>query len=90
MSIPKHGKRDSNERAIIDALENAGATVIQLSMTNVPDLLVGFRGENFLFETKQKKGKLRIGQAYWVENWQGKPVEIVHTSEEALRAIDAI
>jgi hypothetical protein len=44
--------RDKAERGIIDALEAVGASVEQLDGEDIPDLLVGFRGENHLLEVK--------------------------------------
>lgn len=41
--------RDKAERSIKDALEAAGATVVQLDAV---DLLVGYRGDDFLLEVK--------------------------------------
>lgn len=94
MSIPKHGKRDSNEIEIKEALIAAGASVIPLSIPNGPDLLVGYGGEDgsgvtILFEVKNKRGKLRVGQQHWQENWCGGPVLVIRTVEEALDAIGA-
>jgi hypothetical protein len=94
MSIPKHGKRDSNEAEIKEALIQAGASVVSLSIPNAPDLLVGYGGEDgngttYLLEIKSKRGKLRIGQQYWADSWYGGPVAVVRTVEEALNAVGA-
>ena len=87
--IPKKAKRDDNEREIVDVLTGIGATVQRLSMADVPDLLVGFRGENFLLEVKMPKKKLRPGQFAFFDDWQGQCI-VVRSPEEALQAIGAI
>jgi hypothetical protein len=79
-------RRDANEPAIIAALRAVGATVEQLSGPNLPDLLVGFCGGNWLFEVKTEKGKLRPNQHLWQDLWHGT-VNIVRTPDEALRYI---
>ena len=85
----KAAKRDKNEKAIVTALEAVGATVARLNDPNVPDLLVGFRGDNFLIEVKYQYGKLTSGQFGWHENWRGK-CATVKTVEQALQVIGAI
>ncbi len=79
-------RRDSNERPIIDALEAVGATVQQLSAPDVPDLLVAYRGANYLLEVKTPKGKLEPGQATWIRGWMAD-VHVVRSPEEALSSI---
>jgi len=81
-------KRDTNEPAIIQALKVIGATVQPLSSRGVPDLLVGYRGQNYLLEIKTAKNGLTDDQKPWHEWWFGQ-VAIVHTIEEAYRAIGA-
>lgn len=56
MGIPRRGARDSNEGPIVAALRVAGATVSQLSGDGIPDLLVGFIKQTFLFEVKLPLG----------------------------------
>ena len=82
-------KRDGNEDDIVLCLEAAGATVTRISIKNVPDLLVGFRGRNYLLEVKMPKGKLSEGQQIFIDDWQGY-VAIVRSIDDALRAIGAI
>lgn len=91
MSIHRRAaKRDSNEPAIINALKYAGARVWQISAPGVPDLLVSFRGETFLLETKARGGRLTDEQKYFFETWTGGAVAIVRSVDDALRAIGAI
>lgn len=79
-------RRDANESAIIDALRAVGATVEQLSGPNVPDLLVGYRGANWLFEVKTPKGKESDGQKSWSLGWMGTGY-VVRSPEQALELI---
>ena len=76
-------KRDDSEREVIDTLEAGGATVQQLSGEDVPDLLVGLRGVNFLIEVKTGNAKLKPGQAKWHEGWGGAKVEVVRNAAQA-------
>ena len=86
---------DRNQPDIIKALRYAGATV-QPTHTlgkGCPDLLVGFRGENFLLEIKDggkspSRRKLTNDETTWIENWRGK-VRVISTIDEALDAIGA-
>lgn len=91
MPPKRAAKRDENEKPIIKALEKVGAIVQQISETDAPDLLVGFRGQNYLLEVKNPDnyGKLRPGQLKWHAVWEGQ-VCTVETIDEALRAIGAI
>ena len=79
-------KRDANESDIIDALRSIGATVQPISETNVPDLLVGFRGVNLLMEVKIPKGKLSTGQKSWHDTWEGQRA-VVRSVDEALSVL---
>lgn len=91
-------KRDANERVIIDALRAAGASVQQLDVAGVPDLLVGYQGRNVLLEVKQSHGVPKAGgrrsddgllasQRSWWAHWMGAPPVVVTTAVEALAAI---
>lgn len=83
-------KRDKTESAIIIALRSVGATVVPISAAGVADLLVGFRDTTYLVECKSKRGKLTPAQVEFVERWNGSPVVIARTEDEALRGIGAI
>jgi hypothetical protein len=91
-------RRDSNEKAIIEALRAAGASVQQLDEVGVPDLLVGYAGKTWLVEVKDEHGKaekrskrteigLRDTQEKWWAAWKGGPLVTVCTVEEALAVI---
>ena len=91
--------RDKGEPAIVAALRAVGATVGMLDLSGGPDLLVGFRGVNFLFEIKDPIGphggtsrdgqQLSERQLKWHRAWRGN-VDVVRSPQEALLAIHAI
>ena len=79
-------RRDENEPEIVEALEAVGAKVLRLDDI---DLLVGFRGVNYLLEVKMPKGRLNKKQEKFFRGWVGQ-VNIVRTVNQALRLIGAI
>jgi hypothetical protein len=90
MRPSRANKVDSNQAAIVDALEKTGATVQMLGAVGngCPDILVGRLGVNVLMEIKNPDGKNRVGekQAEWIANWRGQCV-IVRDEYEAMRVI---
>jgi hypothetical protein len=79
-------KRDANEPPIIEALVAVGATIMQ---GRDVDLIVGFRGRNFLLEVKPEKGgRLKPSQELLLDTWRGQ-YGIVRTPQEALQHIGA-
>ena len=82
---------DANQAEIVADLRKAGASVCSLHEVGYgcPDLLVGFRGKNFIIEVKILTGTLRPSQVDFHEGWRGQ-VDVARTSEEALRIIGAI
>lgn len=90
-------KVDDNQEAIVAALRAAGATAQSLAQVGkgVPDLLVGYRRQSFLLEVKDpaqppSKRALTADQQVWHRSWNGFPVAIVQTPDDALAAIGAI
>ena len=82
---------DANHSMIVAALRQVGATVQDLAKVGqgCPDILVGFRGRNYLMEIKVNKGKPTHAQDVWHLTWQGQVV-IVRDVDEALHVIGAI
>jgi hypothetical protein len=90
------GQRDSNESEIISSLQAIGATVEPMPTGGgVPDLLVGYKGDNFLMEVKPEpvKGKvfasdvkLNPKQVEWHKTWKGQKA-VVRTPQEALAVL---
>jgi hypothetical protein len=87
-------QRDANEGAIVAALEAIGASVDRLPGGNGrPDLLVGYRRENYALEIKDPNGppsrrKLNNWQRRWHAAWRGR-VHIVETPAQAFEVIGA-
>lgn len=89
-------RKDNNQRAIVDALRSAGATVEVLDPP-LPDLLIGWRGRNLLAEVKNPETRYGRGktdnaaqtqehQREWREAWKGK-AHLVSSIDEALALI---
>ena len=88
-------KTDANQGEIVDALRAVGASVQPLHAVGggVTDLLVGFRGANYLIEVKDGRKppsarKLTPDQERWHRDWRGQ-VSIAEWPEDALRIIGA-
>ena len=84
---------DANQAEIVADLRKVGASVLLLHEVGhgCPDLLVGFRGVNYLIEIKSSVfAVLNPVQREWHNSlWRGQ-VAIALTSEEALRIIGVI
>ena len=88
-------KVDENQPEVVKALRAAGASVQPLHAVGqgCPDLLVGFRGKNLLFEVKDgakapSAKRLTDDQSEWHAEWRGN-VFFVETAEEAIRLLGA-
>lgn len=84
---------DCNQPEIVAALRGAGASVQLLHAVGCgcPDLLVGFRGENYLLEVKDgekppSERLLTAAQEKWHATWRGRKT-IVRSVAEAFDAI---
>ena len=77
-------KRDANERDIIKALEELGATVYPLDRP--VDLLVGYKGVTHLLEVKNPDGRNQVNdeQQEFIDTWRGKRPIVVSSVAEAL------
>lgn len=84
-------RTDSNQAEIIRALNKVGAVVQSLHTvgSGCPDLLVSFRGCNYLLEVKTPTGKRRPSQIDWHAKWAGQ-VATVSSVEQALVVIGAM
>lgn len=87
MAMPKHNpKRDAAEPEIVSSLTQCGFSVYRM---NTPvDLLVGFRGRNYLIEVKSgSKGyakKLNENQKDFADGWRGGDVVILRSAQDAI------
>ena|SRR5690242_16532120 len=86
----RRARVDNNHAEIVKALRQVGATVESLARIgdDVPDLLVGYRGKNYVIEVKRGKRKLSPGQKRWHEEWCGTS-HIAYSITEALTIIGA-
>ena len=89
-------KVDANQPAIVEALRQVGATVepIHTLGRGVPDLLVGFRGANYVLEAKDgsqppSRRCLTPDEEKWHAKWRGQKA-VVNSVDEALEAIGAL
>lgn len=86
---------DANQKGIVLALRQIGATVQPLHTVGrgCPDLLVGFRGRNWLIEVKDgerppSKRRLTDDESVWHETWRGQ-VATVGSIEDAINQVTA-
>lgn len=84
-------RTDSNQPEIVAALRDVGATVQDLHEVGkgCPDILVGYRGVNYVMEIKAKTGTLNEAETRWIGDWCGKS-HVVRSVDEALLAIGAV
>jgi len=81
---------DRNQSEIVHALRKVGASVQHLHKVGegCPDLLVGFRAENYLLECKtpDKASKLNKRQKRWHAEWRGN-AHVVRSAQDAMQVI---
>jgi hypothetical protein len=89
--VRRAAKIDDNQRSIVDALRAIGASVQTLAPVGqgCPDLLVGYKGHNYLLEVKDgnkvaSARRLTPLQEVWHRQWAGSPVAVVRSPDEAL------
>lgn len=89
----RRARIDANQPEIVKALRAAGATVLHLHSVGhgCPDLCVGWRARNFLFEIKDpskppNQRKLSDDEKAVHLSWRGQ-IAIVETAEEAIEYI---
>ena len=86
-------KVDANQKQVVKALRDAGATVQHLHAVGAgcPDLLVGYKGGNHLVEVKDghkppSARKLTSDQVVWHRDWRGT-AHVVKSITEALAVL---
>ena len=84
----RNARVDTNHKQIVEGLRDVGASVVSLAAIGrgVPDLLVGYRGVNYLLEVKTAKGKLTADQIEFTAMYNGR-VFVVRDIGEAYVAI---
>lgn len=90
LAMRRRPRKDNNHDAIVHALRDIGCTVTSLAALGggCPDLLVGYRGRNLLFEVKNGAAppsdrKLTDPEIRWHGIWRGQ-VAVVYSPEDAL------
>jgi hypothetical protein len=93
LPVRKYAKKDDNQREIERALIALGASVTDTSTIGCGfvDLVVGFRGQNFLLEIKDgakvpSKRKLTDDETTWHLLWRGQ----AHIVESVRDALDVV
>lgn len=91
----KIARVDQNQSEIIDALRKCGASIQSLAQIGAgcPDLLIGYRGHNYLAEVKDGKKPpseraLTAAQLDWHAQWRGNDVMIFESIAAVLYFID--
>lgn len=89
----RSGKRDHNHSAIVQAFRAMGASVLDLGSvgSGCPDILIGWRGKNFLVEIKDgdkvlSKQKLTPQQGPWISKWAGQVI-VANSIEDAMTKV---
>ena len=84
---------DSNQNEIVDALRRCGASVLITSqLKNCFDILVGYKGVNYIIEIKDgskppSQRKLTTGEKRFRDEWKGGKYYVVESVEEAINLI---
>lgn len=88
------GRQDANQPDIVSGLLYMGATVQVLSAVGqgCPDLMIGWKGQNYLIEIKnpeKPKGDQRLtpDQIKWHGFWRGQKA-VARTIEDAIAIIN--
>lgn len=89
-------RTDANQTEIVNALRDVGASVAITSMIGAgfPDIVVGYRGTNFLMEIKDgskppSARKLTKAERKFHDLWRGTVI-VVNGVDEALGVVGAI
>ena len=84
---------DNNQKEIVQGLRRVGATVLHThQLKNAFDILVGYRGVNYIMEIKDgskppSQRKLTEGEMKFKESWRGGEYHVVNSLDEALDVI---
>lgn len=94
--VRRRANVDGNQTTIVRVLRDVGASVVSVAGQHggCPDLLVGYRGRNYLLEVKDgrkppSRWALKPLQVEFHQLWNGHVATVLNPSE-ALAAIGAI
>lgn len=86
--VRKRGRVDSNQRQLVKELRSIGCSVAITSQlgSGFPDIVVGYRGVNYLLEIKDpdkppSQRKLTTDEIEFQDKWKGQ-YAVIHTLEE--------
>lgn len=89
-------RADENQSEIVEACRKMGASVKSLHREGegCPDLLIGWYGQNLLFEIKNgakmsSQSRLTKDQEEWHQRWKGN-VYIVISVDQAIKTLRAV
>ena len=92
--MPRAAKIDTNQTQLVHQLRQIGASVYPTHTVGggFPDLVVGYRGVNYLFEVKNptmppSKQRLTPEEAQLHDTWAGR-IHIVRTLDECLAILN--
>lgn len=89
MGMPRYNpKRDYAEKEVVRTLQELGFSVWRLDQP--VDLLLGYRGEIWLAEVKTGKAKFNANQIKFMDEWRGKPVVKLTSSQDAIDFVISI
>lgn len=84
---------DANEKEIIKSLRMMGASAyhVESYTDGFPDLVVGWQGETYIFEVKNRKGKNKLeeSQKAFMLTWKGGKAKIVRDLDDILEVMEA-
>lgn len=78
-------RRDANEPAIVQVLQDMGASILRLDEF---DLLVGYHGHDLKVEVKMNKGRITESQNEMLATWRGSPLHIIRSPEEMVALLN--
>lgn len=95
-NVRRKAKVDANQAEVVEALRSLGASVYITSGvgSGFPDIVVGFRGQNYLFEIKDENQppsakKLTEHEVMFAKDWRGQ-VNTIENVYEALKVMGAL
>jgi hypothetical protein len=93
LTVRKFGRIDDNQKVIVKQLRNYGCSVLSIASigNGAPDIIVGFKGNNYLFELKDSSKpksaqKLTADEIAFAGSWRGQ-IHTANNLETILRII---
>ena len=83
---------DSNQSELVKQIRKLGATVQHLHAVGkgCPDVLVGYKDSNYLFEIKDgDKKKLTPDQVIWHRDWKGQ-VQVITNIDDVIATFNKL